>query len=243
MNKVNIDPSSENSVLITWPEKICPIQHKQILKTLAQINGELNSASTPFITESIVSYNSIMLYYCFNKISFHQLKKRIYDCIELVLNTDIARQEASVTIEIPVYYGEEAGWDLSNVAKQCQLSTNEVIKLHSQQIYRSYALGFTPGFCYLGTLNKQLVLPRKATPRLTVPKGAVAIAEQQTAVYPNSSPGGWHIIGQTPVELYQQNHETFTPLINVGQQIKFIEIDKTTYLELAGQPPFIEDKH
>lgn len=243
MNNIIIHPSSENSVLITWPEKICPIQHQQILKTLSLLNTELNNVSDPVVFESITSYNSIMIYYYFNKISFQQLKKRISDCIELVINTNKAVQEKSLTIEIPVYYGEEAGWDLSNVAKQCQLSLKEIITLHSQQVYRSYALGFTPGFCYLGTLNEQLVLPRKATPRLQVPKGAVAIAEQQTAVYPNSSPGGWHIIGQTPVDLYQQNKEAFTPLIQVGQQVKFTEIDKATYLELAGKPPFTEEKH
>ncbi|MDO6445199.1 5-oxoprolinase subunit PxpB [Colwellia sp. 1_MG-2023] len=243
MNNIIIHPSSENSVLITWPEKICPNQHQQILKTLSLLNTELNNVSDPVVFESIASYNSIMIYYYFNKISFQQLKKRISDCIELVINTNKAVQEKSLTIEIPVYYGEEAGWDLSNVAKQCQLSLKEIITLHSQQVYRSYALGFTPGFCYLGTLNEQLVLPRKATPRLQVPKGAVAIAEQQTAVYPNSSPGGWHIIGQTPVDLYQQNKEAFTPLIQVGQQVKFTEIDKATYLELAGKPPFTEEKH
>ena len=243
MNNITIHPSSENSVLITWPEKICSLQHQQILRTLSQLNTELNNISDPFIFESIASYNSIMIYYYFNKISFHQLKARIHACIEFAIKADISEQAKSLTIEIPVYYGEEAGWDLSNVAKQCQLSTNEVIERHSQQLYRSYALGFTPGFCYLGTLDTQLVLPRKATPRLQVPKGAVAIAEQQTAVYPNSSPGGWHIIGQTPVDLYQQNKGTFTPLIQVGQQVKFTAIDKTTYLELAGKPPFVEEKH
>jgi KipI family sensor histidine kinase inhibitor len=236
MNSIDIYPTSENSVLITWPEKICPLQHQQILQTLDKINYEF----TLLIFETVVSYNSIMIYYHFNKVTFHQLKQHINNCIFQVKTAELSNKSDNLVTEIPVYYGEEAGWDLTNVAKQCQLSKEELIQLHCQQTYRSYALGFTPGFCYLGSLNQQLILPRKATPRLKVPKGAVAIAEQQTAVYPNISPGGWHIIGQTPIDLYQKNNDNFIPLIHVGQQIKFIEIDKKTYLDLAGTLPAIE---
>jgi inhibitor of KinA len=236
MSSIDIYPTSENSVLITWPEKICPVQHQQILKTLEKINTDLNH----LIFEGVASYNSIMIYYYFNKVTFHQLKHYINDCIVQVNTDDLLSHRDSLVTEIPVYYGDEAGWDLLAVARQCHLSPDEVIKLHSQQTYRSYALGFTPGFCYLGTLSKELILPRKPTPRLKVPKGAVAIAEQQTAVYPNISPGGWHIIGQTPLALYQKDNDNFIPLIQVGQQIKFTEIDKKTYIELAGKAPLIE---
>ena len=93
-----------------------------------------------------------------------------------------------------------------------------------QQTYTAYALGFTPGFCYLATLDKKLRLPRRTTPRTNVPAGAVAIAEQQTAIYPTESPGGWHIIGQTPIELYRAKDESFLPKITVGDQVKFTEI-------------------
>lgn len=238
MNNIDIHPTSENSVLVTWPEKICPVQHQNILKTLNNINDELNA----FIFESLASYNSIIIYYHFDKITFHQLKHRIHDCIHKVSNQKNKGNNDTLITEIPVYYGEDAGWDLHSVAEQCQLSTEDVIKLHSEQTYRAYALGFTPGFCYLGTLNKKLLLPRKSTPRLAVPKGAVAITEQQTAVYPNISPGGWHILGQTPVDLYQTNNDTFKPLIQVGQQIKFVAIDKATYIDLAGNPPIAEER-
>lgn len=238
MNNIDIHPTSENSVLVIWPEKICPVQHQSILKTLNNINDELSA----FIFESLASYNSIIIYYHFDKINFHQLKHRIHDCINKVSNQKNKDNNDTLVTEIPVYYGEDAGWDLHSVAKQCQLSIEDVIKLHSEHVYRAYALGFTPGFCYLGTLNKKLILPRKSTPRLAVPKGAVAITEQQTAVYPNKSPGGWHIIGQTPVALYQTNNDSFEPLIQVGQQIKFVAIDKATYIELAGFSPITEEK-
>ena len=238
MNNIDIYPTSENSVLITWPEKICPVQHQQILNTSDKINNQFKS----LIFETVVSYNSIMIYYHFDKVTFHQLEQHINDCIIQVNSEDMNSQSDTLVTEIPVYYGEDAGWDLQTVAQQCQLSTEEVIQLHCQQIYRAYALGFTPGFCYLGSINQKLILPRKATPRLKVPKGAVAIAEQQAAVYPNISPGGWHIIGQTPLALYQKSNENFVPLIQVGQQIKFTEIDKETYMNLAGTLPVIEGK-
>lgn len=238
MSHISIHPTSENSVLITWPEKICPVQHQSILSTLTKINDELNA----FIIESLASYNSIIIYYHFDKVTLHQLKQRISNCITQATNEKFLNEDNNLITEIPVYYGDDAGWDLNAIAQQCQLSTEDVIKLHSEQVYRAYALGFTPGFCYLGTLNKKLMLPRKSTPRLAIPKGAVAIAEQQTAVYPNICPGGWHILGQTPVALYQTNNNSFEPLIQIGQQIKFVAIDKETYIELAGKSPITEEK-
>lgn len=234
---IDIYPTSENSVLITWPEKICSVQHQHILATLDKIKIVLGS----LIFESLASYNSIIIYYHFDKITFNQLKPRIQGCISQADHLHTQRESESLLTEIPVYYGNDAGWDLSKIANTCQLSTEEIIKLHSQHIYRSYALGFTPGFCYLGTLNEKLVLPRKSTPRLSVPKGAVAIAEQQTAVYPSTSPGGWHIIGQTPLDLHQKYNGEIEPLIKIGQQIKFVAIDKATFIELAGYYPITEE--
>lgn len=144
-------------------------------------------------------------------------------------------------VKIPVYYGEEAGWDLVYVAQQTGLSIKEVIQGHSQNRYYAYALGFTPGFCYLGTLAPALHLPRRNSPRIKVPKGAVAIAEQQTAVYPNTSPGGWHILGQTPCEMYrvadddESEATRFIPKIDPGNIIQFEPITLAEFLALGGK--------
>jgi len=231
MQPVDISPTSEESVLVTWPEKICPVQH-QLIISAAQI---ITSQHDNVIFESIVSYNSMILYYHFQHISYPQLQQHILASIhQAEINAQIEKASQE-TIDIPVYYGEKVAWDLAEVAKQCQLSVTEVISLHSQRTYRAYALGFTPGFCYLGSLDKKLRLPRKSTPRVTVPKGAVAIAEQQTAIYPNISPGGWHIIGQTPIEMFQKNETSFRPKISLGQQVKFIPINKQTFIELTEE--------
>lgn len=229
ITECNILPVSEDSILLTWPEKICVTQHQRILSIEEEIRSQLKEK----IVESIVSYNALLIYYDLEKISFEQ----IHELLNKFLASSNLTEETkpSKVIEIPVYYGEEIALDIKHVAHACHLSIEEVITLHSKQTYRAFALGFTPGFCYLGSLNKQLILPRKSTPRLTVPKGAVAIAEQQTAIYPNSSPGGWHIIGQTPVPLYEKLNNQFFPKISVGQEVTFSPINKATFEQLSNQ--------
>ncbi|KZN61750.1 5-oxoprolinase subunit PxpB [Pseudoalteromonas luteoviolacea] len=125
------------------------------------------------------------------------------------------------THEIVTQYGGESGPDLIEVANLLNLSPSQVIELHSSQAYQVKFLGFLPGFAYLGELDKQLHLPRLASPRTHVPKGSVAIAEDLTAVYPSESPGGWRLIGQTNMTLF--DHHSKTPSIfQPGDIVKFI---------------------
>ncbi len=235
MNKreteVSFYPSSENTLLLTWPERICQQQHQRIMALNALITKELALV----VDETVISYNALIVYYAFEKITYLQLCQRISALLEQIAQVQISPAEQQTCIEIPVYYGEEVALDLNEVAKRCQLTREQVIKLHSQTTYHAYALGFTPGFCYLGTLAKALALPRKDTPRLAIPKGAVAIAEQQTAVYPTVSPGGWHIIGQTPLPMFTNDAEQFIPTISVGSQVTFKAINKQRFVELGGQ--------
>jgi KipI family sensor histidine kinase inhibitor len=230
----SIECNSEHTLLLSWSELICSKQHQRIIDIQQQIKSQFPQQ----IIETIVSYNSLIIYYDFISLPTAQLVsfiEKIKPAISTQFNTN---EHNNTAIEIPVYYGDECGWDLATVAAQTGLSSEEVIQLHSQETYRAYALGFTPGFCYLGQVNNQLNLPRKSTPRLKVPRGAVAIAAEQTAVYPNQSPGGWHILGQTPLPMYEivnkGNDEKFLPLISVGQQVKFTPIDKTTFTEMGG---------
>ena len=236
---ITISYISENAVMLEWPEKICPIQHQHIMYCQAQVAH----AFTDKIIDCISSYASLLIYYKFELVTHYTINTFLHNLIQTPYSPNNMTHEKN-KVEIPVYYGEDAGWDLSEVAQQTQLSINEIIKLHTQTMYRAYALGFTPGFCYLGELPKQLQLPRKASPRLLVPKGAVAIAQQQTAVYPNASPGGWHIIGQTPLDMYSVDisakDQPFNSAINVGQSVKFIAITKAEFLSLGGQ--LVQDK-
>lgn len=236
---VSIDIIAENAILLCWPETINTQQHQAIITCQHKIDIQLHD----YVIETITSYNSLLIYYRIEKITLKNLQQSLYTIINDASKTDSAsitditnndENNSSKIIEIPVYYGADAGWDLTSVAQQSGLSINQVIELHSQKKYRAYALGFTPGFCYLASLDSSLELPRKANPRKKVPKGAIAIAEQQTAVYPNESPGGWHIIGQTPTPMYSINNEEFTPHIHVGDTVIFMPIDKNKFIALGG---------
>ena len=131
-------------------------------------------------------------------------------------------------VEIPTIYGGEFGEDLGFVAEHNGLSEDQVIKIHSSIDYRIYMLGFTPGFSYLGGMSEKIAAPRLKTPRTKIPGGSVGIAGKQTGIYPMESPGGWQLIGRTPVKLYDPSSET--PIIlQAGDYIRFIPIDKDEY--------------
>lgn len=135
---------------------------------------------------------------------------------------------------IPVLYGEPWGPDLAHVASSAKLSVAEAIQLHSLVTYRVYMLGFTPGFPYMGIVPGPLALPRLATPRLSVPAGSVAIADNQTGIYPATSPGGWRLIGRTPVALYCPDHrDPF--LFSPGDSVKFEPITEEQFEDILSQ--------
>ena len=231
----SIEVVAENAVLLSWPQQISAEQHNNIIALQSALKQQLSS----LIVDSVASYHCLMIYYQFQLISTETLIERITtistDTNYALNNPDdnsSSEQQPQACIQIPVYYDTQQQWDLQKVAQHCDISSNEVIKQHSSTIYRSYALGFTPGFCYLASLPEALSVPRMSSPRTKVPKGAVAIAEQQTAIYPNESPGGWHIIGQTPLPMYKCKNGKFIPTITVGQRVQFYAISKTEFLAL-----------
>ena len=149
-----------------------------------------------------------------------------------------ALEQAGQLVVLPVYY--HTAWDLEAVAKRAGLSTTQVIDLHQAIEYRVYAIGFAPGFAYLGELDERLATPRLSTPRAKVPKGAVAIADRQTAVYPAESPGGWNILGLCPTALFTPEcagtSDALMPFA-VGDRVRFQSINQHEFLALGGQLP------
>jgi len=134
-------------------------------------------------------------------------------------------------VEIPVVYGGEYGPDLEFVAKHSGLSVDEVIEIHSKPVYRVYFLGFLPGFAYLGGMDERIAAPRLERPRLKVPSGSVGIAGKQTGIYPIESPGGWRLIGRTPLRLFNPEKEPPT-LLQPGDRVKFVPVDEYEFREL-----------
>jgi inhibitor of KinA len=148
--------------------------------------------------------------------------------------TSSNNKTSSRTWKIPVCYDLCLGLDLQQLADSKPLSVEEVIQLHCQPLYHVYFLGFLPGFPYLGGLDSRLATPRLASPRVQIPKGSVAIGDHQTGVYPNESPGGWNIIGRTPIELFDVKRSTPT-FIQAGDKVKFNPINLDEFNKLAEQ--------
>lgn len=173
--------------------------------------------------------------YCTLAVHYHPLRISFAEVADLLRNLEQALASTSAstqkTVDIPVCYGGDFGPDLDFVAAHCSLSEEQVIALHSTPGYRIYAIGFAPGFCYLGGLDQQLHSPRLESPRQKVIAGSVGIAGSQTGVYPLESPGGWRLIGRTPLRLFAP--ERRQPLLyQAGDIIRFRPITPQEYLVL-----------
>ena len=181
------------------------------------------------IREIIPSYTSIYILYDIFKYDYSSF-------VEILKNNiDLDYQDNSVKeiINIDVYYGDEVGLDLNDMSLKTNLSIEEIIEIHSSKSYDVYAIGFSPGFAFLASVDKKIAIPRLSSPRKSIPKGSVAIADTQTAVYPQQSPGGWNIIGRTAMELFDKNLEKLSPL-SVGYKVKFNPISKEEFLSQGG---------
>jgi len=140
----------------------------------------------------------------------------------------------SEIIEVPVFYHPSVGPDLKRLAQRAGFSVEEVIRRHSERLYQVFAIGFAPGFAYLGEVAEELSVPRLANPRAKVPAGTLGIADTQTALYPIVSPGGWNLIGRTPLTLFDQSRAQ-SSLLEAGQTVRFRPIAQDEYLELGGR--------
>ncbi len=183
------------------------------------------------LIDLVPSYASVLIVYDALRTDHMSVSHRVRAAVAALgsSTTDTGRE-----IVLPVYYAAEAGADLESLASSCELSTEQVVELHAATTYRVYAIGFAPGFAYLGEVDERIARPRLSTPRLRVPRGSVAIADRQTAVYPATSPGGWNLIGRCPVKMFDPDREPAMP-VAVGDQVRFEPIDKTRYLELGGE--------
>ena len=204
----------DRGLLIELGKGIDPVANRRVQR-LYQILARENLYG---VVEAIPAYSSLLVVYDPLRAAPEALKRRIAGLCDF---DDDGSVEKHKVIEIPVVYGGEAGPDLEAVAAHHGLAVEEVIDLHSGGVYRVYMIGFTPGFPYMGELPEALDTPRRDTPRTHIPKGSVAIAQRQTGIYPVVSPGGWQIIGHTPVELF--NPQLDSPsLLTMGDEVRFI---------------------
>lgn len=210
-----------SAILITWEAKI----DSDILKDITLFKQKIIENISDKIVDVIIGYHSIAVKY--NE-DINSLVDEIQG-LEIIYKSSInLKQVENFIWEIPVCYDEVFGFDLQIISERNKIEISEIIKLHAQQIYTVYFIGFLPGFLYLGGLNKQLHMPRKETPRLKVACGSVAIGAQQTGVYPAESAGGWNIIGKTPVSFFDVHKEN-PCFAKAGDCIRFMPISKETF--------------
>ena len=219
--KPKINRFGERSILLQWDFKIAPENLfwllgvkdylvENIIKSTVYVNNTYNSL--------LVTYNNSIEY--------------VYDDLKALQTFDFGSLESKVykrnLYKIPVCYDLEFGLDLEALSALKSLTVNEVIQLHTAPIYTLYFMGFLPGFLYLGGMDNRLATSRKNEPRKAVLKGAVGIAENQTGIYPNSSPAGWQIIGNSPINLFDTKAEK-PSIFEAGDRIQFYAISKPEY--------------
>jgi inhibitor of KinA len=209
-----------------------------VRQQVSAYNMLLNQKPFPGMLTTIPAYTTLSVAYDMMQVSKSSLSgKHCFDKVSTYLYSlqpsMIAPIKSGVTLTVPVCYSGDLGPDIEEVACINQLTVHEVIKLHSQLTYQVFMIGFIPGFAYLGGMDARLTTPRKTTPRKVVPAGSVGIAGAQTGVYPMESPGGWQLIGQTPLRLFDAERNE-PSLLKAGDEVKFEPI---TYTEFQTYRP------
>lgn len=211
-----IAPLGESALLVTLGERVDR-------ETIAHVHGAtaaIRAAALPGVSEIVPAYATIAVYFERTRTSQAALAGAITAIVTDALRASPALETAR-TLAIPTRYD---GVDLADVARVTGLDVGEVIERHAARNYVVYALGFAPGFAYLGELDPALVVPRRATPRTRVPAGSVAIAGAQTAVYPSATPGGWHLIGTTSLVMFDAQRSP-SALLAVGDEVRFVPLE------------------
>ncbi|HWK23658.1 MAG TPA: 5-oxoprolinase subunit PxpB [Ureibacillus sp.] len=233
---IQIRPLGDAALVIQLGEGINEAIHKKVIHTMNQLEAH------PFegLIETVPAYNSVTVYYNPVEVYFstnNKVKETPYMIVKKII-LDLLNKSFSATtkreriVKIPVVYGGKMGPDLEYVAHYHGLTIDEVIHIHSNTQYLVYMLGFAPGFPFMGGMDKQIATPRKDTPRLSIPPGSVGIAGSQTGIYPLETPGGWQIIGRTPLRLFLPEQSPPT-LIQPGDRIQFTPISQEDYPETS----------
>ena len=221
MNDYHFYPEGDSSVLIVFGDTVSTETNRRISSAVREIREQKIEG----VTDMIPAFVSLLVNYDPLAVSYEAICTRL----EKILRSKAGITEAARRVfEIPVCYGGEFGPDLADIASHAGLSEREVIELHTSRDYLIYMLGFLPGFCYLGGLDERIHTPRLETPRVKIPSGSVGIGGAQTGIYPMESPGGWRLMGKTPVKTYDPDRET-PILMQAGEYIRFTEIDRAEF--------------
>lgn len=226
---MRIEVAGENSLILYFGETTAP----EISAKVQQASKKISDVLGDFIIDQVTSYASLLLIFDPFAIDQYAVRKIINDTLSDEANNEDAKTSSSQLIELPVYYSEESGPELSLISQNSGLSIDDIIDIHQSLTYRVYAIGFAPGFAFLGQVDERIASPRLSTPRLKVPRGAVGIADRQTAIYPDVSPGGWNLIGLCPTRMFNPDFTPHMP-VSVGDEVRFKAISKNEFEALGG---------
>ena len=211
--KLKFRTMGDRSLLVELGDEISPSVNQRV----QELFTALDLHPVDGVRELVPSYRSLLVVYDPLNISLADLKRTIRDTYQNLDQTELPEPR---TIDIPIVYGGEQGPDLDSVAQYHHITPQAVIDYHTRPTYRVYMIGFTPGYPYLGEVPDAIATPRRKTPRILVPKGSVGIAKQQTGIYSVDSPGGWQIIGWTPVNLFDPKTQP-PSLLMMGDRVRF----------------------
>ena len=230
-----IDPVGDRCLMIEFGQRVDP----EINRTVHAMAERLLRDPIPGVTDVVPAFTTVAIHYRPEAIAAGESAdpipyRRLERLIEAMLAQGIAATGSEArTVEIPVCYGGEYGPDLDEVAAACGLTPGQVIALHGASDHMVYMLGFAPGFPYMGGLDPRLAMPRRSTPRVKIPQGTVAIAREQSAVYTLETPGGWNLIGRTPIELFTP-HASSPTLLRPGDHVRFVPISRARFDAMRG---------
>jgi inhibitor of KinA len=224
---VTIVAAGDSALFVEFEERIDVAVNARAIA----LADAVQAAAIAGVRDVVPTYRSVAVYFDPLRTDYDALVSRID---HEVRQPSAAASAARSPIRIPVCYGGELGPDLSEVAKFGRVSEEEVVRLHTAATYRVFMLGFVAGFAYMGTVDGRIAMPRHATPRVRVPLGTVGIAGVQTGIYPAETPGGWQLIGRTPIKPFDPNRaEPF--LMRAGDSVQFYPIDRAAFARMERE--------
>ncbi len=226
MSAYRIIPVGDQALSIEFPNKI-DAKVNQRVQLLAR---KISTAKYSGVRTVIPAYHTLLVNFDAAVTSFQGLFKELHPVVDQSLSQELPARKAW---KLPVCYDEKFGPDLKDLAQFAGMSVSDVIKLHTGQTYLIYFLGFLPGFAYMAGVDKKIAMPRLAKPRITIPAGSIGIAGSQTGFYPVSSPGGWRLIGQTPLKLYHKEDPQF--FYQPGDYFQFTPISLKSFEEIKKE--------
>ena len=227
--KFTLEPLGDNSIIIELGDDIS----REIQQKVKKVSSFFEEHSFDWMIETVPGFTTVAVFYDPLKIETTTLPYETVceELTTLLVGLSVDQDAEPRIVEIPVCYGGEFGPDLEEVAEHNGITPEEVIDIHSNGEYIVYMIGFAPGFPYIGGMSEKIAAPRRKNPRLKIPAGSVGIAGKQTGVYPIETPGGWRLIGRTPLKLFLPDGDT-PSLLQAGDQIKFIQVSQEEFLKM-----------